>query len=131
MVVPIGVTLSEPILDDQRAIAPALPVERWQKSHGSPHPVVDGLAMIDVTSLMFRARRCRFRGTASTEFLSRSESGRRSGRFGGRLGGLFGSALTSWATTAKPAAGIAGARGLDGRIQRQQVGLFRRSPGSG
>ena len=33
------------------------------------------------------------------------------------------SSLTSDATTAKPAAGLAGARGLDGRVQRQQIGL--------
>ena len=34
------------------------------------------------------------------------------------------SALTSWATTAKPLAGLAGARRLDGGVERQQVGLL-------
>ena len=46
------------------------------------------------------------------------------GDFAGRLGGLRGQRLDLLGDHRKTAAGVAGARGLDGRIERQQIGLL-------
>ena len=44
--------------------------------------------------------------------------------FGGGFGGLLGQRLDLVGDDREPAAGVAGARGFDGRVQRQQIGLL-------